>query len=603
MLNVSNDGAMRFLGNKALWNSLKKLGMVALLLGWATSAVAAGVLEQSPENAMVVVKVRNLQETNTKAAALIDKLGLANFNPALSDPLAMIMKQFKISAGVDKAGDMAVIVLMPEADGVKPESSLLLPVSDYSAFLGNFPDAKTEGEISTFENRGQQISCAQRGHFAILSNNKNNVTGKPAGIKLAAACSKEFESKDVAAYVNMKLVAPKLLEALKKGEESIPNMAQMIGQQPGMEGQGKLMKLLLKEYVKLGRRVVEDSDGMVYSFSLVKDGLTTGAVIEFKPDSYLGKLASRLKGTEQVDFTGLPAGKYVAFAKAHVDPAVMQILLTDVLSQLKIDMEADGLKSDVLSSAAETMRAPLNSEKSVAFGVLLPAGAAGQASVFQVVQVVECDSRLVLDAQQKAMAQQAELMNSVGMKGGNFEVTPNAKKVAGVDFTQIKMAAVEGANPQEIQKMITAVYGPGGINGFMGAVDEQHLLAGWFADDDLLSAAVASVKGKTDALGKRVDVLASIKQLPSNPLAVGCVEVGNFMQLISNVSKQMGMPLQLQVQNDLPPLAVSLAAEGSALRMDGYVPMDIIQSIMVTGMMAYQQMQQHRPAPNGGGGL
>src|SRR5438552_1756221 len=63
------------------------LGLAVLALS-ATSARAAGVLDQVPSDAAVVWKINHLQDTSTKLAGLFQSLGITDFVPMMADPLA-----------------------------------------------------------------------------------------------------------------------------------------------------------------------------------------------------------------------------------------------------------------------------------------------------------------------------------------------------------------------------------------------------------------------------------------------------------------------------------------------------------------------------------
>jgi len=79
--------------------------VLALLPVFALAQFAAAqVLDQVPEGALVVAKVRNLAETNTKLAGFFKDLGVDQLSPDLADPLAAIKKKLGIQQGMGSAG-------------------------------------------------------------------------------------------------------------------------------------------------------------------------------------------------------------------------------------------------------------------------------------------------------------------------------------------------------------------------------------------------------------------------------------------------------------------------------------------------------------------
>ena len=63
------------------------LAVVALAMLFTSSLARAQVLQQVPTDALVVIKIKNLQDVSTKIAALSQQWGLANIRPELNDPL------------------------------------------------------------------------------------------------------------------------------------------------------------------------------------------------------------------------------------------------------------------------------------------------------------------------------------------------------------------------------------------------------------------------------------------------------------------------------------------------------------------------------------
>ena len=124
--------------------------MVALVLFLiASTTVRAQLLDQIPSDAMAFVQLRNLNAVNEKAAALAKQFGLVEMNPACADPLGALLGAAGITNGVDRGGDAGLALLnhdFHEAGG-EPPIIILIPVTDYAAFIGNFADAKKDGDF------------------------------------------------------------------------------------------------------------------------------------------------------------------------------------------------------------------------------------------------------------------------------------------------------------------------------------------------------------------------------------------------------------------------------------------------------------------------
>src|SRR5437016_2690790 len=160
----------------------------------------AQVLQQVPADALVVIKFNKIKAISDKIAGLTQKLGLAQINPeaGLADPLGKMEKEAGVTQGIDPNGDAAIVLLNGKMDQQKPPALMLIPVSDYKAFLGNFPDAKTEGEISTIhpKNNPEDTYVAQWGKYAAISPTKESLAKKPEGLQVSGQAAKELDSKD-----------------------------------------------------------------------------------------------------------------------------------------------------------------------------------------------------------------------------------------------------------------------------------------------------------------------------------------------------------------------------------------------------------------------
>jgi len=150
--------------------------------------------------------------------------------------------------------------------------------------------------------------------------------------------------------------------------------------------------------------------------------------------------------------------------------------------------------------------------------------------------------------------------------------------------------------------MMAMMYGPGGPMGYTGAIEGKSVITVMGANDALLEKAVTAAKSQEDALGKQQGVTAARKQLPGNRLAEVYVPLDVVISTGVAYAQQFGMPVQMQLPADLPPLGFTAGTEGSAVRIDSHVPSQLVQSLVAAGMQVYMQMQGGAK-PGGPGGL
>src|SRR5205085_10268309 len=108
-------------------------------------------------------------------------------------------------------------------EGKDPTCVALVPVSDYKAFIGNFTDAQTEGEITTFHvpSNAEDMFATSWGGYAAVSQQKDALAKKPEGLSVDGAAGKEVDSKDLVVIGNFKAIRAKVLPMLASGREKI----------------------------------------------------------------------------------------------------------------------------------------------------------------------------------------------------------------------------------------------------------------------------------------------------------------------------------------------------------------------------------------------
>src|SRR5688500_4210813 len=87
--------------------------VAAVMFCVCTTVRAQGVLDQVPADALVVIKVNRLEQTNQKAGKWTEALGLAQLSPDAADPLAALQNKIGVKEGIDKKGDLAIVFLDP----------------------------------------------------------------------------------------------------------------------------------------------------------------------------------------------------------------------------------------------------------------------------------------------------------------------------------------------------------------------------------------------------------------------------------------------------------------------------------------------------------
>jgi hypothetical protein len=582
------------------------LAVVALAMFFAASATRAQVLPLVPSEAMVVIKIKNMQDVSSKIATLSQQWGLANIRPELNDPLGTLLTVGGLGPGLNRNGEAAIALMMPAAGASEPDVVVLVPVSDFKAFAGALPNNKTEGEVTTFNPGGKDVFAVSWGQYAAVSPKKELLAQKGGGIKATTVASKELDTKDVTVYANLKQIRGHVLPMIQQNKgQMLDGIAQAMAQAPGANPKyAPVLKAYLGQFINVIEGIVRDGDAATFGISLSKEGISTTLMGEFQADSYAGKAATAMKNSNASFTAGLPQGKYFMFGGFVVDQTSIQ-LMNDFVAPIEKEMANLGADAKPLQEYVASMKDYLSATKQANFGMVAPAAnAIQQTGAVQMVTVVNGDSAKMVAAQKRMLTVQDEFMKLTnGGLVGKTTVTPDAKNIEGVTLTQFRTAMNgQPKTPEEQQAMfiMQMLYGQNGMTGYTGAIGADKVLGVVGGNDQLLASAVQAAKSNADELAKG-PAASVIKALPAERRAAVFVSVDTIASTVLDVMAARGMPGGVKLPPNLPPLAAAIDTEGTAIRLDGYVPAQTVQALIAAGMQMWLQNMQGGGAGQPGG--
>ncbi len=588
---------------------LHRTALACLLVAFAlASSVKAQVLDQVPADALVVLKVKNLQDVSKKVAKWAEALGLAAQVPEMADPLASLQEKLHIEKGLDTAGELAIVYVDPGENNPRPDESVLvlIPTTDYKALVANMKDAQTEGEVTRFKTPegGTDLYAVSRGKYAAVSPSKDILGKKAAGVKLAAAAGREAVAKDAILWANMPALRAKALPELQKARTEIDkSMQQKMANEPqAAQNYAPVLKTTVAQLIGLAEKFMSDSEAATLGVNLGDAGLSSTLLTEFKADSYFGKIASGVKNTDKPLISGLPERKYLMAVGASTGSKAFSQAFAEFVDPISKDLAAAGDEGKKLSAALDAFKSSFAAMDSASFGYVTPSGKVGQDAILQQVAVYKGDAKTIAASQKQALAGMAELMGLLPKQSGlelKFDFKEGAQTVDGVKLDAYTLGpdpAAQGAVAMQMRQQMQMMYGPNGAGGVMGAVDDKTYIMAQGANEKLLSELIAAAKAQQDPLAKVEGVAAVSKQLPKDRFAVGYLALDEVLTTVGAYAKQYGMPFNFQLRPNLPPIGMAASTDGSAIRVDSYVPLDLIQSVVAAAMQIEMQMR------GGGGG-
>ncbi len=567
-------------------------GAAGVLL--VVSAGQAQVLNQVPSNAQLVVKVNNLRGVSDKIAAMAKDWGIDQMQPAFQDPLGMLKQQMKIAKGLNEAGDMAFVVLnFPKDDAKDPTFLMLVPVSDYATFLSNYKGSKTDGAVTTlqFTDDPSPSYAAEWGKYAAVTNVRDVLNNKPDGLKPTGLTAKQLESRDIVFYGNMASLRSSLLPEIQSHREQwIAEVDKNLDEKPETKKYIPVTKAIVNKLIDCAESFLSDCDGAAFSLNFSNTGIGTTLLADFKPGSSWATSIAKIKGSSDPLVHGLPGAQYLVFA-GWVQNAdlVTQIFNTDVkpfIAQLN-DLGEEG---KTMVNYIDALYTQLRSITGGSAGMMAPANPA-QGSLMQAVGVTRGDAKQILESTKKAFETQQAFMLAVNPNSPTHQsIVPNAKTVDGVQFDEMKSdipTDPNNADAAQVDEVVKFIYGPNGIQSFMGVVNDKTTLTVMGLDDATISKAIAAAKDDNAALAKAAHVASVQKELPASRFMAVYIPLDNIARSAAAVANaRMGMQMNLQLPPNLPPIGLTGATDGDAIRFDTFTPSVLIKNLISAGMQA-----------------
>jgi hypothetical protein len=599
-------------------NASRKFVLAAVAwLGMAASVVSAQVMSQVPSNALAVLKVSNLQATSKKVADLCASLGLAQMSPEMTDPLGSLLKHIGAPDGVNGAGDLAIAYIDPGAFNAPQGQTMLIliPVSDYQKFVGNFADAKPDGDLTQIHFKGDtDVSyLAHWGDYAAASPVRDIVAKPPTDIiQVNGLAAKELDAKDVVILGNLKALRPKMLQGIDKVRQAAsPEIDQLINQFVKMQNIdatkfAPLAKVIVAQCLNVAQSFAEGADAASFSVNLSTDGVATTLMCQFDPGSSFGKNVANLKNTDDSLLSGLANGKYLIFGGASAQQ--MTPALSDFLAPIQAAITDLGPQYSSLNDWITAFQKLAAASGGSTFGLLTPSAQPGAAPLIQMVVIRHGDAKTMLDAFRELEDAQQAAIKAIGVQmpaGAAQTFTRDAKTVDGVSFDELKSPInLNGQNPQQMQAMqfISMIYGPQGPDAFTGLVNDQNLLTVMGLDDATVSAAIAAAKVGDDPLAKIGTTKAVSSELPAQRCSAVYVPLDLWATTGFGYAKMFGIDMGVTMPDNLPPMGSTLSTDASAVRLDTYLPSQLLQALTAAGMQVYMKTQNHQPPNNPGNG-
>lgn len=533
------------------------------------------VLEKSPKGAMIVVAVPSAEKLEKSVQSLTTAAEFPFPLPGLEEMLAM----GGITGGLDMTKSFAFVV-MPPADGQEADPAnmdgrtvMLLPVTDYAAFLQNF-NAKPgdAGGVDSVNVNGNDAFARNLGDgYAIVGPNKDVVTSfKPGNPTVKADMGKLGErvadTADIVTLVNMDVARPFLQKGMEAAQQQMADQMAMMGVEGGNGGPSPMMDWVSKALVADAKTIV----GGIKAGGL---GASLEMTANFKEGSPMAT-AFQAAGNAGSLLSKLPTTQYLLAGAIDTSSPGVKQMLRDMAAKLKESSPADApqmITGAIADADGQSFVIGMNPTMMMGGGVLTnTVNFTGSREPAKVIAGVKSEM---------------EALNGKSFQGMSYEASfkDDAAKVGetAVDVWQVKMIA-EGGDGMQTQAA-SMIFGPqGGPGGYLAEVN-GGVIRTFAKNSALMSAAMKSASGG-DNLGSDTLIKQVGGQLPSGRIAEAFIGSRNIVDMLVPMAAMFGVQVDPDsIPAQLPPVGLAIAGEGGTAHLSVFLPAPVLKTVWVLG--------------------
>ncbi len=555
------------------------------------SAVLAqpAVLDQLPADTPLVVLVPSLSGLSGKITLLHDALGLDQ--PQMVNVLAEFKNVTGMTEGLNDAGTFALVMpdalAMVENEGGDPPMLVLVPVSDYAAFITNLNGDPSQAVATLTLPDGQTAFAKQTDGYAVLSPTQEDLDNfaplegeqslRESIGQLGRGC---VDRGDAAMIIKLDALAPVLMPILDIGMLQIEQEMAREMERDGAGGEiAALATKMVTAYGGAIKAVMNDTSTLVLGMDITEQGVGISKTAQFKPESRMAAIFAG-GGDARPYLAKLAKGPYLASSAVNlqgVDVAAMLAPLEQIFS-------GDDLGS--MGKLIQPLFGLIKPIKGFAMAYYQPQDMAMMGGgVFNAVSIVEVD-----DSQHYLASYKAYMEACDGVEIPIDPVNGTVMKINGKyssDVLQIEGVSVDDYQlqyelpPQIMQEMGPAapfmmMMGATGQSGYVAAKGD-YVITTNSRDAKLLKQALAGLDqnagmGTGDGIEKVRRTAGFGPSMYETYISVSGIVDGTVNMMMAMMGQQ-----PFPVPNDLPPVATALGlANGGAIgRM--FVPMEVLK--------------------------
>jgi len=549
-----------------------------MVLAMPALADLPGALDRLPPDAAIIVGISSLSEMHEDLTELANLLEI----PEMQQGMAMASMMLN-APGLDPDGSVAVAILTNEDgtftfDGM-PDLVAILPMLDFEAFVGMVGGEVGDeiGSVIAINFQGQEAFLRDLGRgYAALS----PVDGLLDGLYAAGGSIEKIERRlgsvgtriagrsDVFVAVDLQVIAPFLDRGIVEMQDAMKMAAQMAGDQAQSIEQASDM---IEQFVRV---IADDGQMGIVGIELSDAGISLDLGAQFRAGTETAKLLDA-RGNASKLLDHVPDSPFLfAFAIDTSDEGAKTIMRSMHDMSIKMDPNAEMwgfMGTSKMIDNQDGMAFVLGNPPAIMMGGLLS----------HTTQYTQSSAPGKTLAMGRSVIEAMDGMNAQGMNATtSYESGAQTVDGVSVDSWGIKFEVdPEHRQAQMMSMTMMMIFGAqGGPSGYTAAMDTGTVTT--FSRNSALMSKALEAAEKGNGLGTNEFVQRAAAQLPKDSFVEVYIGVGTIFEQVSSVMMMMGSGFEIDVPENMTPLAFGVAATDGGIQSRVFVPQDVLKLVM-----------------------
>jgi len=552
-----------------------------LVVFTAALAAADDVLKLVPDNALGVVVVNRVGETNDKIRALALRLKV----PPV-DLLSTAKLSLGLQEGFDDKGSLALAAIPSTPEGA-PVMVAFLPASDYAALVKQLNAEIGDDGIATLSVGDKTLVAAHKDGYVVATEEANKPTlqaviagGKSIAVAAPAltAWREENDAYAMTTPAGVKFAQQQIQFGLEVAKAQLANQGEQ-GQAAlaGLSMYDGLVAHMDKEisHAAVGLRMAGDGAVHVVTRTVPVPGGTLASVAAEANPSNLNPLAD------------LPQNPYVIAGGGVFTAASMKSWMETSFGMMRSYPGWDKLSDQQIKQLSKISLRSMQGLRSMA--LLMGVGEADEPLYGRMLIVMKTkNAQAYLDNYEAAMGEMAKILKDTEQPLLAFE--SERMEIDGLPVLKLTMDMAPflaaGQGGPEAEKMMKLMFGGDGKMSTYFAVADQTTVVGTYVSSSQLVASVRAIREGKPTLTDDAGVAQTLAMLPRGAQWVGLASPRGGAAFVSRMLKtvappEAGLPTIPEFP-ETPPVGFGVLLSPSGLDTDLAIPAAVLEAVSET---------------------